>query len=153
VDGAELGRRLRARRAAAGRTIASVALDAGLSAPLLATLENGRANPTFGALRSLARALGARLDVRLVGPDPPAPAGAPQAIEVPEAVARFAKTDRFQREVDRLARGAGAEPDVVRERLLAALAAGAAVCGRPLDDLDCHRLLDAIVLIGLSTSR
>jgi len=45
VDQPEIGRQLRARRTAAGRTVASVATDAGLSVPYIANLENGRGNP------------------------------------------------------------------------------------------------------------
>ena len=59
----ELGEILRDRRKAAGRTIASVAMDAGLSVPYIANLENGRGNPTMAALDRLATALGARLEV------------------------------------------------------------------------------------------
>ena len=44
---------LRDRRKAAGRTIASVAVDAGLSVPYIANLENGRGNPTLSALDRL----------------------------------------------------------------------------------------------------
>ncbi|MGC1281309.1 MAG: helix-turn-helix transcriptional regulator, partial [Streptosporangiaceae bacterium] len=45
----ELGRRLRARRSAQGRTLASVAMQAGLSVPYVANLENGRGNPTLSS--------------------------------------------------------------------------------------------------------
>src|SRR3982751_4150845 len=99
-----LGARLRVMRAAAGRTIASVAFDAGLSVPYIANLENGRGNPTLGALQSLARALGTRLDVRLVAPprpagaDPPAGSSGPgDEPRLPEALVHFARTARFQR--------------------------------------------------------
>src|SRR5258707_3013867 len=93
-----IGRQLRARRTASGRTIASVAADAGLSVPYIANLENGRGIPTLAALRRLAAALGQRLDIDLV-PDvpvaaPPEPAG---------AVLRFARTARFRDAAVRLA--------------------------------------------------
>ena len=65
MDQAEIGRQLRARRTAAGRTVASVASDAGLSVPYIANLENGRGNPTTAALTRLAEALGLRLVVTL----------------------------------------------------------------------------------------
>ena len=64
-SGAELGRRLRARRTAAGRTIASVAVQAGLSVPYIANLENGRGNPTLAALTNLAQALGVRMRIEV----------------------------------------------------------------------------------------
>ena len=60
-----IGRQLRARRTAAGRTVASVAAEAGLSVPYIANLENGRGNPTTAALRRLAEALDLRLVVAL----------------------------------------------------------------------------------------
>ena len=150
MDGPELGRRLRTRRTAAGRTIASVALDAGLSVPYIANLENGRGNPTLGALQSLARALGTRLDVRLVPPDEAAaPTVAGHAtVELPESLEHFTRTARFRRETEQLARAAGTEPTALRERLLAALLAVADLAPHPLDELDWHRMLDAIVLIG-----
>lgn len=61
---AELGHQLRALRAASGRTVASVAADAGLSVPYIANLENGRGNPTMAALgrRSRCAGLGADAD-------------------------------------------------------------------------------------------
>ena len=65
MEQASIGRQLRARRTAAGRTVASVAADAGLSVPYIANLENGRGNPTTTALTRLARALGTRLLITL----------------------------------------------------------------------------------------
>src|SRR6266852_3571691 len=47
MDQPAIGRQLRARRTAAGRTVASVAEAAGLSVPYIANLENGRGNPTI----------------------------------------------------------------------------------------------------------
>jgi Helix-turn-helix domain len=66
VDDPAIGRQLRARRTAAGRTVASVAADAGLSVPYIANLENGRGNPTTTALTRLAEALGMKLVVTLI---------------------------------------------------------------------------------------
>src|SRR5689334_24953011 len=40
-------------------------MDAGLSVPYIANLENGRGNPTVAALDRLAEALGTRLEVRI----------------------------------------------------------------------------------------
>ena len=65
MEHAAIGRQLRARRTAAGRTVASVAADAGLSVPYVANLENGRGNPTATALTRLAGALGMRLVITL----------------------------------------------------------------------------------------
>ncbi|GAA0934166.1 hypothetical protein GCM10009554_19950 [Kribbella koreensis] len=75
----DLSAELRARRKAANRTIASVAVDAGLSVPYIANLENGRGNPTLSALDRLVTALGAQLQLTIVDetpPDPPEPSGA-----------------------------------------------------------------------------
>jgi len=80
----ELGEVLRDRRKAAGRTIASVAVDAGLSVPYIANLENGRGNPTLAALAALSRALGAELRIDL-GPDAEAGERPIRRLEVTES--------------------------------------------------------------------
>jgi transcriptional regulator with XRE-family HTH domain len=134
----ELGSALRGRRAAQGRTIASVAADAGLSVPYIANLENGRGNPTLAALAALGRALGAELTVTLG--DGPGPAG-----EMPASLVAFARTRRFAAEAARLQEAGTSD---ARTRLLAAMAAMGALSPRPLTDLDWHRLLDAAVLIS-----
>lgn len=69
----DLSAELRDRRKAANRTIASVAVDAGLSVPYIANLENGRGNPTVAALDRLATALGAQLRLTIVDETPPKP--------------------------------------------------------------------------------
>jgi transcriptional regulator with XRE-family HTH domain len=140
-----LGRRLRARRTAAGRTIASVAAEAGLSVPYIANLENGRGNPTLAAVSSLALALGTRLTVELADDDEPA-REAPAAL--PDSLVQFSRTPRFATEAARLAAAMGASPTPTRERLLHAMAGMASLTARPLSDLDWHRILDAAVLIA-----
>jgi transcriptional regulator with XRE-family HTH domain len=100
-SGAELGRRLRARRTAAGRTIASVAVQAGLSVPYIANLENGRGNPTLGALTNLAQALGVRLRIELHDPDGQDGPAAPVAL--PESLVQFARLPRFADDTERIA--------------------------------------------------
>jgi len=137
----ELGRELRTRRAAAGRTIASVAADAGLSVPYIANLENGRGNPTLAALAALSRALGADLRIDLYDPA----TGPSSAEELPASLVAFARTPRFAAEAARLE---DAGTTSARHVLLRAMAAMAAVSPRPLTDLDWHRLLDAAVLLG-----
>src|SRR5260221_7495942 len=91
ADTALLGHQLRGLRAAAGRTVASVAGDAGLSVPYIANLENGRGNPTVAALDRLARAPRARLEVALV----PAAGPAAQA-PMPPALVRLGRSPRVQ---------------------------------------------------------
>lgn len=138
----DLGARLRARRAAAGDTIASVAMRAGLSVPYIANLENGRGNPTLTALAALAQALGATLRVELAEPGddnsaPPAP---------PASLAKFARITRFGDAAQRLANQAGCPVSVQRERLLSAMSAVSAAVPEPMTELDWHRVLDAIIL-------
>jgi transcriptional regulator with XRE-family HTH domain len=144
VEIVELGAMLRRRRAAAGRTIASVATDAGLSVPYIANLENGRGNPTLSAVSSLAAALGAELVVHLVddAEAPPAPEN-----PLPASLLQFSRGPRFRAEVTRLAATSGTPEGAVRLRLLIAMAAMASLASRPPTDLDWHRVLDAMVLI------
>jgi transcriptional regulator with XRE-family HTH domain len=143
MDHAELGQRLRSRRAALGRTVASVAADAALSVPYVANLENGRGNPTVSALDRLAEALGTRLTVTLADPD--SGSGEPPP---PPALLSFTRTRGFRREAGRLATSLGEEPHRVRTRLLDALAAVARGLGRDdLSERDWQRLLDAMILI------
>lgn len=99
--------------------------------PYIANLENGRGNPTVAALAAIAEALGTSLEVRLGD-------GGAEPVALPAALARFARTERFQ----------GAVPDVAaRERCLAAMAAMAAAAAREPSELDCHRLLDTFTLL------
>jgi transcriptional regulator with XRE-family HTH domain len=143
----ELGARLRARRVAAGETIAAVAMRAGLSVPYIANLENGRGNPTLTALSALSHALGADLRIglaELADNQPPEPAAAAP----PAALARFTRSPRFAAAADRLAERAGLPAQLQRERLVAAMAAVAAATPGSLSELDCHRILDAITLIA-----
>jgi len=147
----ELGARLRTRRTAAGETIASVAMRAGLSVPYIANLENGRGNPTLTALTALAQALGAELRVELSEPgetQAAAAAAAAAAPGQPASLARFARTPRFAAEAERLAKHSGTPPAQQRERMLAGMAALSAVTPGQLSELDWNRILDAIVLIS-----
>jgi len=146
VDNQEIGRQLRARRTAAGRTVASVAADAGLSVPYIANLENGRGNPTTAALARLAEALGLRLAVTLEpGEDGSPPAG---AAGIPASLVRLGRTARFRRAVAELAAALDAEADELAVRLVAALAAIGAAVGRDLAEADWWRLLDALTLVA-----
>src|SRR5437773_10969118 len=90
VDQSEIGRQLRARRTAAGRTVASVAADAGLSVPYIANLENGRGNTTTAALTRLTEALGLRLVVTLAPGEGSAMSGTPG---VPASLVRLGRTE------------------------------------------------------------
>lgn len=138
----DLGRRLRALRAASGRTVAAVAADAGLSVPYVANLENGRGNPTVAALTRLAQALGTRLTVGFGDTgDPPSP--------LPAALVRLGRTPSFRREVRAWAEATDQDADELAGRLLDALARLSALTGRELAERDWLRLLDALLLIAL----
>jgi transcriptional regulator with XRE-family HTH domain len=137
VDEAELGAVLRARRKAAGRTIASVAVDAGLSVPYIANLENGRGNPTMAALQRLAAALGTSLEVSLVDAEPRE--AAQQAVPLSPRAREVAK---------RLAKTQGTDPHLAEKRLLVLLQAVAETIGTQPDDRDLDRLLDLLILSG-----
>jgi transcriptional regulator with XRE-family HTH domain len=136
-----LGPRLRAIRAAAGRTVASVAADAGLSVPYIANLENGRGNPTLAALDRLARALGTELTVDLGTP-------APASIGPPPSLVRVARTDRFRRTAATLAAPDG-DPAEVSAALVDLLARVGPTVGAEPADADWWRILDALLLIRL----
>jgi transcriptional regulator with XRE-family HTH domain len=153
-DTAQLGSRLRGMRAAAGRTVASVAADAGLSVPYIANLENGRGNPTLAALERLATALGARLQISF------APAGeagqAPQAVPageaMPASLVRLGRSRRFRRDAELIAAAGGADPGELSVQLISALAGLAAALGTDPGEAGWHRVLDALLLIALYPS-
>jgi transcriptional regulator with XRE-family HTH domain len=147
VSAPEVGRQLRALRTASGRTVASVAADAGLSVPYIANLENGRGNPTAAALGQLAAALGMRLEITLV---PAGGAGPEAGAQVPASLVRLGRTDRFRQAAGQIAGALGADPRQVSARLVTGLAAIAAVLDRDLAEADWWRLLDALVLIAAS---
>jgi transcriptional regulator with XRE-family HTH domain len=137
---AGLGHQLRAMRAASGRTVASVAADAGLSVPYIANLENGRGNPTMGAVDRLAAALGSELTVSLAGARGPAPSA-------PQSLVRFARTARFRHDNTQLAAALGIPPDQLSRRTVTALAGLADAISMDPGDAGWARLMDAIVLI------
>ena len=144
-----IGRQLRARRTAAGRTVASVAADAGLSVPYIANLENGRGNPTTAALARLAEALGLRLVVTLVPDEESHPDGAPAMSPTPASLVRFGRTNRFRRSVTAMAAALGRDADEFAAQLVQALAALGQAMGRELTEADWWRLLDALLLIAV----
>jgi len=148
VDQSEIGRQLRARRTAAGRTVASVAADAGLSVPYIANLENGRGNPTTAALTRLAEALGLRLGVTLAPGEGSAAPGTPAVPGIPASLVRLGRTDRFRAAVAVMAPALGVSPEEFSGQLVAALAALAQALGRDLAEADWWRLLDALVLVA-----
>jgi transcriptional regulator with XRE-family HTH domain len=149
VEHEAIGRQLRARRTAAGRTVASVAADAGLSVPYIANLENGRGNPTATALTRLASALGTRLVIALAPEEGGQPAAEPAPPQVPASLVRLGRTVRFRQAVTAMAAALGADADEFSARLVAALATLAQATGRDLAEPDWWRLLDALLLIAV----
>ena len=148
MEQSEIGRQLRARRTAAGRTVASVAADAGLSVPYIANLENGRGNPTTAALTRLAEALGMRLVVTLVPGEEGPQAGAPASPEMPASLVRLGRTARFRQAATAIAAALDADAGEFSAQLVAALATLAHTMGRDLTEADWWRLLDALLLIA-----
>jgi transcriptional regulator with XRE-family HTH domain len=143
ADAVLLGRQLRNLRAAAGRTVASVASDAGLSVPYIANLENGRGNPTIAALDRLATALGASLQLILMPPG-----GIPGRAEAMSAsLVRLGRSARFQRDATALAGSLGTDAAQFSVQLIAALAALANVLGVDPGEAGWGRLLDALLLV------
>ena len=136
-----IGPRLRALRQASGRTVASVAADAGLSVPYIANLENGRGNPTTNALSRLAAALGTELSIEF-GPGAPAATG-----PVPPSVVKLSRGQRFQETVAVLARS-GEDPQEVATRLISACVLLTEALGREAGEHDWWRLLDALTLMA-----
>ena len=146
---AAIGRQLRARRTAAGRTVASVATDAGLSVPYVANLENGRGNPTTTALTRLASALGMHLVISLVPDEDSRPAGQqPAPPEVPASLVRLGRTARFRQAATATSTALGLDADEFSARLVTALAALADAMGKDLAEPDWWRILDALLLIA-----
>jgi transcriptional regulator with XRE-family HTH domain len=154
VEDSAIGRQLRARRTATGRTVASVAADAGLSVPYIANLENGRGNPTTAALRRLAEALDLRLVVTLAPDEATGQPGAPMpaAPAMPASLVRLGRTTRFRRSVTAMATALDRDADDLSAELVAALAMLAQAMGRELAEADWWRLLDALLLIAAHPS-
>ena len=143
-----IGRQLRAQRTAAGRTVASVAADAGLSVPYIANLENGRGNPTTAALTRLAEALGMQLQVTLVPEEESQRAVPASPPEVPASLVRLGRTGRFRQASKVMATALDLDADEFSLQLVAALAMLAQTLGKELAETDWWRVLDALLLIA-----
>ena len=155
MEGQEIGRQLRSLRAAAGRTVATVAVEAGLSVPYVANLENGRGNPTVSALSRLASALGTELKISFE----PSAAGVsqtgartsvPAPASVPMPLVRLSRRARFRHQAGLIATGLGAEPDDMPARMLTVLAQAALALDRDLTEDDYWRLVDTLTIIALT---
>lgn len=148
MEHAAIGRQLRARRTAAGRTVASVAADAGLSVPYIANLENGRGNPTATALTRLADALGMRLVITLEPDEESQRAGETAPPEIPASLVRLGRTARFRQAVTAIATAIDVDAEEFSARLVTTLAALAHTIGRDPAEPDWWRVLDALLLIS-----
>jgi transcriptional regulator with XRE-family HTH domain len=149
VEDSAIGRQLRARRTAAGRTVASVAADAGLSVPYIANLENGRGNPTTAALGRLADALGMRLVITLVPGENSDRADEPAIPVVPASLVRLGRAARFRRAVAAMTTALDLDADEFSAQLVAALAALAHSMGEDFAEPDWYRILDALLLVAI----
>jgi transcriptional regulator with XRE-family HTH domain len=148
VEQAAIGRQLRAQRTAAGRTVASVAADAGLSVPYVANLENGRGNPTATALDRLAAALGMRLVITLAPGEDGGQARQAGSPAVPASLVRLGRTARFRQAVTVTAAALGLDANEFSAGLVTALAALAHTMDKDLTEPDWWRVLDALLLIA-----
>jgi transcriptional regulator with XRE-family HTH domain len=148
VEHTAIGRQLRARRTAAGRTVASVAADAGLSVPYIANLENGRGNPTTTVLARLAEALGMHLVITLVPDQDSHQADGPAPPAVPASLVRFGRTARFRTAVAAMTATLDVDAGQFSAQLVAALAALAHSMGKDLTEPDWCRILDALLLVA-----
>lgn len=148
MDAAPRGGLRGAASPSAGRTVASVAADAGLSVPYIANLENGRGNPTATALTRLAAALGMRLVITLAPDEDSRPASEPASPGVPASLVRLGRTARFRQAVTGMAAALGLDADEFSAQLVAALAVLAHTMGRDLAEPDWWRVLDALLLIA-----
>lgn len=140
----DLSAELRDRRKAANRTIASVAVDAGLSVPYIANLENGRGNPTVAALDRLATALGAQLQLTIVDETPPAATDASVAADL------LAASPRARRVIADLAATQGKTKRAVERSLVATVDALSGLLPAEPTTADLDRLLDLLLLAGKS---
>lgn len=148
MEHSAIGRQLRARRTAAGRTVASVAADAGLSVPYVANLENGRGNPTTAALARLAEALGMRLVITLVPDEGSRQSSGPAPPAVPASLVRLGRTARFRQAVRAMTATLDVDAGEFSAQFVAALAALAHSTGRDLAEPDWCRILDALLLVA-----
>ena len=148
MEHSAIGHQLRARRTAAGRTVASVAADAALSVPYVANLENGRGNPTTAALARLAEALGMRLVITLVPDEGSHQAGEPAPPAVPASLVRLGRTARFRQAVRAMTATLDVDASEFSAQFVAALAALAHSMGKDLGEPDWWRILDALLLVA-----
>ena len=148
MEHSAIGRQLRAQRTAAGRTVASVAADAGLSVAYIANLENGRGNPTATALARLAEALGMRLVITLARDEDRHQADIPGPPAVPASLVRLGRTARFRQAVAAMTAALDVDAEDFSAQFVAALAALAHSMGKDLAEPEWWRIIDALLLVA-----
>jgi transcriptional regulator with XRE-family HTH domain len=145
---AEVGRELRRLRTASGRTVASVAFEAGLSVPYVANLENGRGNPTLAALNQLAEALGMKLVIFLAPAGENLTANPETRPQIPHSLVRLGRTARFRQAAEMISDHLDIDPADFTPTLVNALAIFADTLQRDVGEADWWRLVDALTLIA-----
>jgi transcriptional regulator with XRE-family HTH domain len=148
VDLAEaLATRLRARRTELGLTLREVSLDAGVSLPYVANLEQQRGNPTLEVIEALARALRVR-PLELLGSGDSSAGSEPPT---PRPLLEFSRDRTFRATAKRLARRQRVPEKEMSVMLLGAFAFAARSARRALTADDYRRILDAYTLILTET--
>jgi transcriptional regulator with XRE-family HTH domain len=145
------GQRMRARRSELGRTLMTVANEAGLSVPYVANLEKGRGNPTLDVIVSLGRALEVDPAELLVGDDPQSGHVDEALVDLDPVLVDYAQGKVFQSQTQWLARACDLPVAEMRMQLLRAMAQAPKPSGNHLSKRDCARLLDAYSLIVTDT--
>jgi transcriptional regulator with XRE-family HTH domain len=138
----QLGEQIRARRQRKGWTLKDLSDATKLSVPYLSDLERRPGvNPTLETLTTLATALGCSV-ADLVGED------AVEGPPAPPSLARFVKSDDFQKEVKLLAERTGQDQREVEQQLVAFLAVAPRRSSGDLSSADWRRLLDVYRVIS-----
>src|ERR1700678_4501422 len=127
-----LGRRMRARRSALGRTLMTVANEAALSVPYIANLEKGRGNPTLDVIVSLARALEIEPAELLAGENPGRGHIDDSLIDLDPVLVDYAQGKVLQAQTEWMATMFHMSADEMRLQLLRAMATAPRPVGRPL---------------------
>jgi transcriptional regulator with XRE-family HTH domain len=146
-DPNELGERMRARRRQLGLTLAEVAKASGLSIAYVSNLERGHGNPTLQAIEAIASAIDLPIGALTAAEQEPFDALQIALANAPGSLVAFSRTKRFREAVERLATLQAEPPDVMRQRLLLAMATAPRRSSGEVQEDDWRRLLDVFSLI------
>jgi transcriptional regulator with XRE-family HTH domain len=140
--GSTLGDSIRTRRQRRGWTLKKLADATKLSVPYLSDLERRPGvNPTLETLTTIATALTCSV-ADLVGMD------GTEAPSPPPSLARFVKSDEFQREVQFLAKRTSKDQKEIEAKLISFLAVAPRRSTGDLSSVDWRRLLDVFRVIS-----